>query len=106
MVFGSVFEVSFRASAVFCAFGIENHRRYRKYMKGSIIPYNNSWVYASAFLSMLKSRNISLPITYFFNSPQKAAFSYLPYPGVIVAIFRPYRLLSYRLLHPLDYYNR
>ena len=32
MVFGSVFEVSFRASAVFCAFGIENHRRYRRYM--------------------------------------------------------------------------
>ena len=24
MVFGSVFEVSFRASAVFCAFGIES----------------------------------------------------------------------------------
>ena len=46
MVFGSVFEVSFRASAVFCAFWIENHRRYRRYMKGSM-AYNS---YSSSYL--------------------------------------------------------
>ena len=35
-VFGSVFEVPFRASAVFCAFWDRKHRRYRRYMKGSM----------------------------------------------------------------------
>ena len=74
MVFGSVFEVLFRASAVFLCFRDRKHRRYRKYMKGSIIPYNNSWVYASMFLSMLKSRNISLPITYFSILLRKQLF--------------------------------
>ena len=36
MVFGSVFEVSFRASAVFLCFLDRKHRRYRRYMKGSM----------------------------------------------------------------------
>ena len=36
MVFGSVFEVSFRASAVFLCVRDRKYRRYRRYMKGSM----------------------------------------------------------------------
>ena len=73
MVFGSVFEVLFRASAVFLCFRDRKHSVIGGTWR-SIIPYNNSWVYASAFLSMLKSRNISLPITYFSILLRKQLF--------------------------------
>ena len=73
MVFGSVFEVSFRASAVFLCFLDRNNRRYRRYMT-FYYTINSSWFFASAFLSMLKGRNISLPITYFQFSSESSFF--------------------------------